>query len=158
MARLSAYLRASLSPPFLDADTLHIWIVFWGLSRATPEIRAVREETYAASLAVLEGLIGDVHPGAAVDSGRPCGARLRRDPPDDTGGAERQIGARLLAIGLTALLDGLWLEWCLNPATFRPEEGIALAEGWVEGMTGRMVSGTFAGGPRLQPWRRGKGA
>ena len=32
------------------------------------------------------------------------------------------------------LLDGLWLAWCLNPAAFRPEDGIALCRNWIEGL------------------------
>jgi TetR/AcrR family transcriptional repressor of bet genes len=39
---------------------------------------------------------------------------------------------RLAAIGLTALIDGLWLEWCLDPATFAPREAVALCEAWTE--------------------------
>jgi hypothetical protein len=44
---------------------------------------------------------------------------------------------RLAAIGLTALLDGLWLEWCLEPGTFRPAEAVALCEAWVQSLCRR---------------------
>jgi AcrR family transcriptional regulator len=108
--RLERYVEASFSAPNLDPDILHIWVVFWSLSRHTPEIRQVREATYAASLAVLERLIAD----ALREAGRPT------------------KGAHLAAIGMTALLDGLWLEWCLNPATFTPAEGVVLAKAWVD--------------------------
>lgn len=108
--RLDRYIEASFSAPNLDPDILHIWVVFWSLSRHTREIREVRETTYAASLAVLEGLFGE----ALREAGR------------------RTTGAHLAAIGLTALLDGLWLEWCLNPRTFTPAEGVKLAMAWVE--------------------------
>ncbi len=127
-ARLSAYFRASFSPRNLDADILHIWIIFWGLSRSTSEIRAVREETYAASLGVLERLIGEVMAGVRPHCSNASGKMGRRP---------RGLTPKLLAIGLTALLDGLWLEWCLNPATFQPEEGIALCEAWVDGVIER---------------------
>jgi AcrR family transcriptional regulator len=106
--RLGRYIEASFSAPNLDPNILHIWVVFWSLSRHTPEIREVREATYAASLAVLEGLIGE----ALREVGR------------------RTTGAHLAAIGLTALLDGLWLEWCLNPRTFTPAQGVELAKAW----------------------------
>ncbi|MFI4880701.1 MAG: TetR family transcriptional regulator C-terminal domain-containing protein [Steroidobacterales bacterium] len=43
----------------------------------------------------------------------------------------------MAAIGFTALVDGLWLEWCLEPGTFRPAEAIALCEAWVESLTRR---------------------
>jgi hypothetical protein len=41
---------------------------------------------------------------------------------------------RLAAIGLVAIHDGLWLEWCLNPQTFSSEEAIGLCEQWTESM------------------------
>ena len=41
----------------------------------------------------------------------------------------------LAAIGLTALLDGLWLEWCLEPGTFRPAQAVALCEEWIASLT-----------------------
>jgi hypothetical protein len=47
------------------------------------------------------------------------------------------VDLRLAAIGLTALLDGLWLEWCLEPASFRPAEAVALCEAWVDNLVRR---------------------
>jgi AcrR family transcriptional regulator len=114
-ARLERYVEATFSAPNLDPDILHIWVVFWSLSRHTPEIREVREATYQTSLGVLEGLLAE----ALTDARRPA------------------EGAHLAAIGLTALLDGLWLEWCLNPKTFTPQEGIRLGKAWIEAMLSR---------------------
>ncbi len=110
--QLDRYIEASFSAPNLDPDILHIWVVFWSLSRHTPEIREVREATYAASLARLEALVA----AAMREVGR------------------KPKSAHLAAIGLTALLDGLWLEWCLNPRTFTPAEGIKLAKAWADQM------------------------
>ncbi len=110
--QLDRYIEASFAGPNLDPDILHIWVVFWSLSRHTPEIREVREATYAASLARLEALVA----AAMREAGR---------KPKD---------AHLAAIGLTALLDGLWLEWCLNPRTFTPVDGIKLAKAWADQM------------------------
>lgn len=42
--------------------------------------------------------------------------------------------AELAAIGLSALLDGLWLESGLNPNTFTPAQGVLLCEAWVDGL------------------------
>ncbi|MDZ7714524.1 MAG: TetR family transcriptional regulator C-terminal domain-containing protein [Rhodovibrio sp.] len=44
------------------------------------------------------------------------------------------LDVRLAAIGLSGLLDGLWLEWCLNPATFSPEEGMRLCDDFLDGL------------------------
>ena len=46
-----------------------------------------------------------------------------------------RFSLRLAAIGLTAMIDGLWLEWCLDPGNFRPAEAIALCESWVDSLS-----------------------
>jgi hypothetical protein len=33
------------------------------------------------------------------------------------------------------MIDGLWLEWCLDPGNFRPAEAIALCESWVDSLS-----------------------
>ncbi len=99
-ARLSAYLAASFAPPVLDADLLAAWIGFWSLVKTKPRIAAIHAASYAAYRARLETLLSD------------CGARERR----------------LAAIGLTAMVDGLWLELCLDPSTFSPVEAVRALE------------------------------
>ncbi|NGM50604.1 TetR family transcriptional regulator [Caulobacter sp. 602-2] len=99
-ARLSAYLAASFAPPVLDPDLLAAWIGFWGLVKTKPRIAAIHAASYAAYRARLETLLAD------------CGARDRR----------------LAAIALTAMVDGLWLELCLDPSTFSPGEAVLALE------------------------------
>ncbi|PVM92530.1 TetR family transcriptional regulator [Caulobacter radicis] len=99
-ARLSAYLAASFAPPVLDPDLLAAWIGFWGLVKTKPRIAAIHAQSYAAYRARLETLLAD------------CGAHDRR----------------LAAIALTAMVDGLWLELCLDPSTFSPAEAVKALE------------------------------
>lgn len=113
--RLSEFIRASFSPFMLDADLFRAWLAFWTLQTHSPEIARVHAERYGAYRKVLEDLI----------------AKLQAE----TGGPPRMT-PRLAAIGLSGLLDGLWLEWCLEPATFSPGEGIELAESWLEAVVG----------------------
>ena len=47
-----------------------------------------------------------------------------------------QPDLRLAVIGITALLDGLWLEWCLDPESVRPNEAAALCDDWVDRVIG----------------------
>ncbi|MBN8501992.1 MAG: TetR family transcriptional regulator C-terminal domain-containing protein [Sphingomonadales bacterium] len=100
-ARLEAYVSASLLPPIADSELLSTWIAFWGLVRARPEIARLHDEQYGRFRAQLEDLLRAI--------GLPA-PQLR--------------GA---AIAITALVDGLWLELCLSPATFAPGEPAALA-------------------------------
>ena len=109
-ARLRAFFEANFSPPHLDRDVLTAWVVFWGLYRHSKAIQRAHRDTYQAYVDLVRGMLADL---------------------------ERQSGSlrmsvRLAAIGLTAMLDGLWLEWCLDPETFRPAEAVTLCETWVE--------------------------
>jgi TetR/AcrR family transcriptional repressor of bet genes len=116
-ARMRAFLEASFSPPNLDADVLAVWVVFWGLYRHSPLIQRVHHETYQGYVRLLRGMLAELLPGR-----RPRGSG---------------VDLRMAAIGLTALLDGLWLEWCLEPGTFRPTEAVALCEAWIESLVRR---------------------
>ncbi|KSB87543.1 TetR family transcriptional regulator [Caulobacter vibrioides] len=99
-ARLSAYLGASFAPPVLDPNLLAAWIGFWGLVKTKPRIAAIHATSYAAYRVRLETLLAD------------CGAQNRR----------------LAAIALTAMVDGLWLELCLDPSTFDAAEAVGALE------------------------------
>jgi len=109
-ARLRAFFEANFSPPHLDRDVLTAWVVFWGLYRHSKAIQRAHRDTYEVYVDLVRGMLEDL---------------------------ERESGSlgmsvRLAAIGLTAMLDGLWLEWCLDPETFRPREAVTLCETWVE--------------------------
>ena len=105
--RLLAYLGASFAPPVLDPRLLAAWIGFWSLVKTKPRMAAIHAASYAEFRARLERLLDE------------AGAR-------DT---------RLAAIALTAVVDGLWLELCLDPATFSPGEARAVVTralaGWL---------------------------
>ena len=111
-ARLNAFFAASFSPALLDPDLLGIWLVFWSLVRHSPIMQAVQHNTWREYREVLVGLLTEL-------------VETERLPPVDI---------KLAAIGLSALLDGCWLEGCLNPR-FPPESGIALCEGWLDALT-----------------------
>jgi TetR/AcrR family transcriptional repressor of bet genes len=113
-ARLGAFFRASCSPLVLDPDLLGVWVVFWSMIKHSPVMRETQRSTFAAYRAVIEADL------AAY------AAELRL----------ASVDVKLSAIGLSALLDGIWLELCLNPAAFSPEEGIRLCEAWLDGFAG----------------------
>jgi TetR/AcrR family transcriptional regulator, transcriptional repressor of bet genes len=113
--QLRAFFKASFSPPNLDSEVLAVWVVFWGMYRHSKEIQRVQSETYHGYLELLRAMLADLE--------RQTG-RLR-------------FNLRLAAIGLTSLIDGLWLEWCLDPSNFEPHEAVDLCEAWVERLEGR---------------------
>jgi len=109
-ARLIAHATANFRPPIADPALLATWIAFWSLVKTDPAIAAIHAETYAGSRRELEALLAD------------CGLA--------------QAEAVLAAIALTALIDGLWLELTLDPASFTPEQAIAMAIRWVDALIG----------------------
>lgn len=121
--RLTAFFRASFSPANLDSALLRVWLSFWSMAQQSSAIAAVHDRTYGQYLAILEQLL----------------AELSRERPSCT------LDVRLAAIGLSGILDGLWLEWCLNPRTFSPEEGVRLCEAHLEGLLATGLAGRATG-------------
>lgn len=110
--RLDSFIELSFSPLLFDRDVLGVWVVFWGLILHSPRMSASQQGEYSDYVVTVEGLLRDL----AEDEGFSIG------------------DIRLTAIAFTALLDGLWLAWCLNPASFKPEQGVQLCRNWVEGL------------------------
>ncbi|MDO7834312.1 transcriptional regulator BetI [Sphingobium sp. HBC34] len=102
--RLRACLQANFMAPVLDPDLLATWIAFWSLVKSDPAIAAIHADVYGGSRAQLESL-------------------LRAAAP-----AMTDAQARIAAISLTALVDGLWLELCLDRSAFSPDEAQAMVE------------------------------
>ncbi|MFV3074430.1 TetR/AcrR family transcriptional regulator [Niveispirillum fermenti] len=115
---LSRFIQESFGPGVMDPDMLGVWIVFWSLVRHSDDMRAVQQRTYSQYRHVLERHLGAL-------------ARERGLPP---------MNVQAAATALNAMLDGLWLTWCLNPANFSVEEGVAMCEGWVDAF----AAGAFA--------------
>ncbi len=110
--RLRRFFAASFEPELLDPSLFRIWLVFWGMVAHSARMRAVHDRTYRAYRRALERLL----------------TALAQEPevPD--------FRRHAAAIGLAALLDGLWVELSLNPRAFRPAQAIALCEDWVEAL------------------------
>lgn len=117
-AKLRAFIDASFKPPVLDRDLLAVWLSFWSLVRRDPGVRKVHKQVYVDYRRRLEALIGSI-------------AKERRF----------KIDAHLAALALTAMLDGLWLELCLDPTTFATSDALRIAHAWVDDF----VAGGFRG-------------
>lgn len=108
-ARLTAYVEASFAPPIADPALLATWIAFWSMARADPAMAASHARHYAGYRARLEALL------------MACGVAPAR--------------GRLAAIGVAALVDGLWLELCLSSGTFDADEARALTADYLAMLT-----------------------
>ena len=113
--RLSIFIEETFSDPVMQPKVLRAWVVFWGMVDKAPQIKEAHDTSNQAFRVVLEkhfSELDQVHP-------------VKPSP-------------RLAAIGLTAIIDGLWLEWCLSSETFSPEDAVLLCEQWVDAAVNRV--------------------
>jgi TetR/AcrR family transcriptional regulator, transcriptional repressor of bet genes len=109
---LHAFFAASFEPEALDPALFRTWLVFWSLVPHAPKLHAVRERAYAETRATLETLL----------------TRLKRAP------GVPAFKVSPAAIGLSALMDGLWVELSLNPTSFAPSQAVSLCDDWIHGL------------------------
>ncbi len=110
--RLSAFFQASLSEKLLNPHLLEAWLAFWGAVKTAEAINHAHDKSYKEYRSILAHALGQL----ALEQ---CWVDF------DSG---------LAAIGLTALLDGLWLEHGLDPDTFTPAEAVLICEAWIDGL------------------------
>ncbi|HEX5841153.1 MAG TPA: TetR family transcriptional regulator C-terminal domain-containing protein, partial [Pseudomonas sp.] len=103
-AQLSAFFQASFSAELLDPQLLEAWLAFWGAVKTAEAINQAHEHSYGEYRRMLAAVLAQL----AAECQWPG------------------FDAELAAIGLSALLDGLWLESGLNPNTFTPAQGVLL--------------------------------
>jgi TetR/AcrR family transcriptional repressor of bet genes len=107
-ARLVAFLTASFSPPVRDAAIFSAWVAFWSLSQTSEAVALSHRHLYADYRAQVEALLAE------------CGLAAPR--------------LRMAAVAATALVDGLWLELCLDDSVFTALEARQAAEGWIDAL------------------------
>ncbi|HTX24073.1 MAG TPA: TetR family transcriptional regulator C-terminal domain-containing protein [Steroidobacteraceae bacterium] len=110
--RLRKFFEASFTPKQIDPSLFYAWLVFWSMIGHDPEMRAVHVRIYGAYRAVLEHLLAQLRVSADVPAFR----------------------LRSASLALGALMDGLWLEASLFPATFKPAVAVTLCQDWTHAL------------------------
>ncbi|WP_442579665.1 TetR/AcrR family transcriptional regulator [Mesorhizobium sp. ASY16-5R] len=112
---LVALVRSNFSPVYFSRANLLLWLSLWGEIAVNPRLQAAHSELYNAYRAELAEDI------AAV-------ARSRG----------RNVDAPALARNFIALVDGLWLEWCLDASVVTPEDAEAAGFEMLEAQVGAL--------------------
>jgi len=126
--QLLAFFEASFSPAVIDPAVFRTWLVFWSLAAHSEEVRAVHDRTYAETRATLETLL----------------LRLRREPTVPA------FHLKPAAIGLAALIDGLWVELSLNAQSFTSAAAVSLCTDWVNALAIGALPSLRAGPPHAK--------
>ena len=103
LEKLRAAVEVSFRPPVFDSDRAAVWLAFWSEARTSPTINALNRDLYREYRAAFTRLMGE--------SARARGAAI--DP-------------HRAAVGLAALIDGLWLQRSLDREAFSAEDAQAV--------------------------------
>jgi AcrR family transcriptional regulator len=107
--KLSVFIKETFSDSVMQRKILRAWVVFWGMIDRAPQIKDAHDASNQAFRIFLEQSFSEIDQTCSVTP-----------------------SPRLAAIGLTAMIDGLWLEWCLSSETFSADEAVLLCEQWVD--------------------------
>lgn len=111
-ARLAAIVDATFHPGFFARERLRVWLALWDEISVNPALQAVHRELYRAYRDEIATVVGQV-------------AKARG----------RQVNPVPIAQSFVALVDGLWLEWCLDDTAVSAEQARtaarALLEAWL---------------------------
>lgn len=108
LARLDATLEVTFEPPVFDPTNLRAFVMFWHEALSNPKLRAIKHELYGGYRATTARLFAR----AATERGV-------------------VLDAEAAAIGLLALIDGLWLELTLDPTTCGPARAKAIGRAYI---------------------------
>jgi len=100
--RLRAMIRVSFGPTMFKQEYLGIWAGFWSAIGKSPALRKMNRELFDKDREAYEAIFEEI--------GKKRGKR---------------IDARRAALTVIALIDGFWLEWCLDPKSFTAAEAEA---------------------------------
>jgi len=100
--KLRAMIRVSFGPTVFKQDHLGIWVGFWSVIGKSPSLKQLHRQLYIQDRETYQKTFDEI----AVKRGK-------------------TIDSRRAAISLGALMDGLRLEWSLDPKGFTPEEAEA---------------------------------
>ncbi len=116
---LKLFIDSTFDPTSIDPRSLRVWLVFWSLTLTEQELKEAHREIYGRYISSIEEILNEA-----------C----------KLGGSQiKDKNTKSLAIGVYALLDGLWLERCLDPETFTQKDNLGIVYDFVEMTTGLNV-------------------
>lgn len=107
---MDMFIEESFNPSLLDPDLLNAWIVFWAMIRHSPEIDKSHSLTYSRYLDFISQLLRNIWDAEH----------------------NNECDIRLATISFSSMLDGLWVESCLNSTVFKSTDAIIICQRWVK--------------------------
>ena len=107
--RLDGFFDTYFSRELTEEEPFGTYLAFWMLARTDPAVRRIQRASYRKHRRVLEPVLTTLadERGVRVDAGE-------------------------VAVGLIALLDGIWLGVCVDPRTLSRAQTNAMAWAWLD--------------------------
>ena len=106
----------------MGTEYLRVWLSFWTLTLTEPSLRDAHKEIHNQYISSIKNLLIEAYRAYNIDYSE-----------------ENTIS---LAKGINALLDGLWLECCLDPDAFSQTKNLKIIYKFVESTTGLNIKPT----------------
>lgn len=116
---LREFFQNIFAPENLGKKYLRVWLSFWTLTLTEESLRNTHKEIYSEYTKSLEKILISAYHYNGVDPS--------------------QKNMRSLAIGILAMLDGLWLECCLDPDALSRNDNLSIIYEFVESTTGLKI-------------------
>jgi AcrR family transcriptional regulator len=127
LSRLRAVVDANFQSPVLARNKLPIWLSFWSLVPTNAEIRKTHAMIYDRYRERLGALIERIAASHSLD-----------------------LDVRRTVFAFVAMIEGLWLQLCLEPSQFSLDTAESFAHSWIDAM----VAGRFSPGAQGKPRSR----
>ena len=111
--RLAAVIDTMFQPPMFSKSSLRAWLALWGEVATNPQLKASHRKSYDAYRKAIGDALGEI-------------AQLRK----------MKIDGEALAMTVIALIDGLWIEWCLDSSVVNRDSARAAVYDLLEARLG----------------------
>ena len=119
ISALRGFFQNIFAPENLGKRYLRVWLVFWTLTLTEESLRNTHKDIYKEYTKSLENILRSAYLYNDLD---PSKKNLHS-----------------LSVGILAMLDGLWLECCLDPDALSKNDNLAIIYEFVESTTGLKI-------------------
>ena len=119
---LQLFFQDFFEPDNMRAEYLRVWLAFWTLTLTEPHLRSTHKEIHDQYISSIETMLLEALKANNIDP------HIK-----DT---------KSLATGIHALLDGLWLECCLDPDAFSQAQNLKIIYNFAQSTTGLNIRPT----------------
>jgi AcrR family transcriptional regulator len=113
--RLAAVIETMFDPPMFSKSSLRAWLALWGEVATNPRLKASHRKSYDAYRKAIGDALAEI-------------AQLRKV----------KIDGEALAMTVIALIDGLWIEWCLDSSVVNRDSARAAVYDLLEARLGTL--------------------